>query len=545
MHLISPLISGVQGAGNGSAAILRRGTSTLATLYSSFEGGSFASSSLDNNDRVILDSYGRAQVYVDEVVDVSVYGEDGTLQIEFTAGVTASAVEVRSQSFTGNAYDMTTANAAGQPTSLQAVLDLWLTIRSQTDWGLAASDAQPFFVVTDDAFGATGNGSADDTIAIQAAITAAEAAGGGILFFPAGTYRCTAALTLPTTGNNITFLGVGADSTALVINDAAESLLSLGDFSYLTIEGLQLNATTNNTSALISLDTSVGSAQLTLRACTVGSSNNKGILVSGADDCDIRAYDCNVVCGQGASQFISVTGTSGSITVSDCAIEFASGAHTTASGIIHGNNMWIRDTEFDIGQVSSGDVACVKFNTGVASLSGKVTGCNFIGPLSGSADVICIHLATPGSDTVFTEDNNRFDEGFTQYTTPSLKAYEYGGTTTRGLQLRSRDNRVIVIADNSANVDIPTDQYGSVVVVSTHTAAELDGDRPPEGSTGWVFFYHTGAGGTATLDQNFFGDTAATTANTSTHAWGYVCVKVNATQRMMVTVDAKACGNGA
>ena len=52
----------------------------------------------------------------------------------------------------------------------------------------------PWHYVSD--FGATGNGSTDDTIAIQAAINAANTAGGGTVFLRAGTYRITSQLTL-------------------------------------------------------------------------------------------------------------------------------------------------------------------------------------------------------------------------------------------------------------------------------------------------------------------------------------------------------------
>lgn len=45
-------------------------------------------------------------------------------------------------------------------------------------------------------YGAVGDGVADDTAAILAANAAAEASGGGILYFPAGTYRTTAPLTI-------------------------------------------------------------------------------------------------------------------------------------------------------------------------------------------------------------------------------------------------------------------------------------------------------------------------------------------------------------
>ena len=56
------------------------------------------------------------------------------------------------------------------------------------------------------AFGAKGNGTTDDTAAIQAALTAAFNAGGGEVHVPAGTYRITAPLIVR---SNTTFSGEG------------------------------------------------------------------------------------------------------------------------------------------------------------------------------------------------------------------------------------------------------------------------------------------------------------------------------------------------
>ena len=46
-------------------------------------------------------------------------------------------------------------------------------------------------------FGADGGGSRDDTAAVQAALAAADANGGGVVYFPRGRYRLTEAITLP------------------------------------------------------------------------------------------------------------------------------------------------------------------------------------------------------------------------------------------------------------------------------------------------------------------------------------------------------------
>ena len=61
------------------------------------------------------------------------------------------------------------------------------------------------YSVTD--FGAVGDGSTDDTAEIQAAIDAVRAVGGGVLLFPAGTYKISATLT---TCDSVYLVGEGA-----------------------------------------------------------------------------------------------------------------------------------------------------------------------------------------------------------------------------------------------------------------------------------------------------------------------------------------------
>jgi hypothetical protein len=58
-----------------------------------------------------------------------------------------------------------------------------------------------------DNYGAVGNNVADDTTPIQNAINAAQSAGGGIVFFPTGTYKITTALSVT---SPITLMGCGA-----------------------------------------------------------------------------------------------------------------------------------------------------------------------------------------------------------------------------------------------------------------------------------------------------------------------------------------------
>ena len=96
-----------------------------------------------------------------------------------------------------------------------------------------AADSQSTIVISvkDPAYGAKGDGGTDDTVAVQAAINAASAAGGGQIFFPTGTY-VVGTLTLPT---NVHLCGAGRDIASLLLKAGTNSDLILGtNFGSLT-----------------------------------------------------------------------------------------------------------------------------------------------------------------------------------------------------------------------------------------------------------------------------------------------------------------------
>lgn len=81
-------------------------------------------------------------------------------------------------------------------------------------------------------YGATGNGATDDSAAIQNAINAADAAGGGVVYFPAGIYLCNGAfdgstnsvLKIPLhTGTPVTIRFQGEINSSFSPNGAANS----------------------------------------------------------------------------------------------------------------------------------------------------------------------------------------------------------------------------------------------------------------------------------------------------------------------------------
>lgn len=97
-------------------------------------------------------------------------------------------------------------------------------------------------------YGAYGNGTTDDTTAIQNAINAANNAGGGIVFFPAGTYLISSTLTAYT--GLIQLVGVGWASIIKMSTDNT-SILDFGASGnrafglWLTYSNVQGSANTN------------------------------------------------------------------------------------------------------------------------------------------------------------------------------------------------------------------------------------------------------------------------------------------------------------
>ena len=89
--------------------------------------------------------------------------------------------------------------------------------------GAVARDVQSKLrdVVSVKDFGAVGDGSNDDTVEIQAAITAAASIGAGV-YFPAGTYKVSAALTLPA---NAVIFGSGFGSVIKVDSAATRFIV--------------------------------------------------------------------------------------------------------------------------------------------------------------------------------------------------------------------------------------------------------------------------------------------------------------------------------
>lgn len=112
---------------------------------------------------------------------------------------------------------------------------------------LAALDTNGQLVLSARTFGAVGNGTADDTAAIQAALDAAVSTGRLAVYLPAGTYKVSSTLTIGTAGMSLT--GAGRTATVITGNSAAQPIITItSGVTYVTIRSMTLTRSVAATS---------------------------------------------------------------------------------------------------------------------------------------------------------------------------------------------------------------------------------------------------------------------------------------------------------
>lgn len=115
-------------------------------------------------------------------------------------------------------------------------IDIDTTLSSAASADACASiGAQRVFNVA--GYGAVGDGVTGDWAAITAAITAAKAAGGGVVYLPTGTYLVNVALTVD--GDNVTIQGAGRSAT-IIKTVSNQPVISVSAATGVTVRDLQV-----------------------------------------------------------------------------------------------------------------------------------------------------------------------------------------------------------------------------------------------------------------------------------------------------------------
>lgn len=490
MHCLFPLVSGIRGAENGFVDVFKRATSVYATIYPDFEGSSssvpVASLSLDAN--------GGRVAFVNEPVDVIVWNPSKTTQIRrFGAGAASPDVEVRSTSFTGTDYG-TAAVAPGNPTTLQAVLDRWLASGGAVDWnvligGVATSQQNAFsslsgifYNVKAAAYGAVGDGATDDTLSVQAALTAAQANGGGIVFFPKGTYKITSALTV---GSTVALLGAGASASRIAIAHASRSTLTYGSTTsvdWQSISGLALKPSQANTGNLLNI---AGNVKLVVDHCYLGNGSVNGNCVgSSVDNTTATFLSCTFEVNGDAARHLQFT--AGSPIVIASRFVFPATFPGIAANLQKGGT--IAGCVFEGGVAPSGATYTVLiFNATAPSKPSIVIGCEFGAPASG----VCSAIEGNAGCQVH-EMGNRYGSGVTAKAGTVAAA----AASVEGQMLGTRDVRKSYLASDASPLTVECGQYGSATVVrSTNGNQTLTMAAAPSVGLNFALTYWNNSGG--------------------------------------------------
>jgi len=242
-------------APSGLFAVTLHGSSGApATAYSDYECA-FVSSNRT------LTAAGRAHFWVKDLVNLEVVKSTGE-PVVFLQGLgeAGTCVDLRSISFTGT-NPTGGADIPGGIISVKAAMDLWFESSGTRDFlirrtGQVADETlvEAFdavltsntFVFNVKDYGAVGDGVTDDTAAISAAVTALNLNGGGVLYFPVGTYLTTATISL--NPDSAIIRGDGQFSSLLKSSNSVATF-SMGTFS-IQIEDIGIETTSTSATLL-------------------------------------------------------------------------------------------------------------------------------------------------------------------------------------------------------------------------------------------------------------------------------------------------------
>lgn len=261
-------------------------TATQVSVYSD-EDGLIAVS-----QPVRLDASGRAVVYTRVAARVVVQDSAGaSVQLQDRGNtVTAAQVEIENPVATGT--DLTTGSQVQSGrTDLDTFLSNLYESLGTTDGSVLvggtarkikdafSATTAIFYNVQDSVYGARGNDSTEDSGAIQAAITAAEAAGGGIVIVPPGTYKVST--TIAVTGNKVQILGLGTPGSVIFKSYTASTAVFTitGTNFYIANVAFTMGAAS---AYLVSLGSGATSARFYACAFTLPSASGKGIVTTAA-----------------------------------------------------------------------------------------------------------------------------------------------------------------------------------------------------------------------------------------------------------------------
>lgn len=228
------------------------GTTTAIPLYADY------ATTKPLTQPVALNAAGKTSAYLKGRADLRIEDSTGALVDTFTYGNREALVEVVNSGFTGTLASGS--QGAGGITDLGTALTSFATSMGLANGALDGNFRGVYGTVSTPVwkeieavwinakrFGALGDGVNDDTTNIQAALNAASAQGGGVVFLPAGTYKISAVLTVAA---NVILQGAGRAATTVKNTAATTGCFTIAG-SYAKVRALSLSHSSSSTGRAI------------------------------------------------------------------------------------------------------------------------------------------------------------------------------------------------------------------------------------------------------------------------------------------------------
>lgn len=244
----------VSGAGvaaaSGTVSLYQPGTLVAVTAYSddALTQPVTQPVSLDANGKTLL------PLYVSAPVRAIIRAQSGATLYDITRldGQRAEIVSLVNSSFPASPTVDAALTAVGG--SFGGTNGLFLATGAgavQRSFQSAMSDV--FFNVKN--YGAVGNGIADDTSAVQNAITAAAAVGGGTVFLPPGTYLINAALTIASSPASVSVVGSSRGVSIVKTSSTTANAFTVTSVGVVSFRQFTIAAATSSSGSGISVAT--------------------------------------------------------------------------------------------------------------------------------------------------------------------------------------------------------------------------------------------------------------------------------------------------
>ncbi len=274
---------------SGRCWFYQPGTQTTATIY----GDAAQTAPLSNP--VTLSAGGKATVYFAGQVDVFIEDSARLPISTLTLSERAERVEVRNAGFTG--LLPSGSQGAGGATDLNTVLSSifasvggldgqYKEFTGATSRSIADKFRETWVSVKD--YLARGDGIRDDTTSIQTAINEVARLGGGIVYFPPGTYLISAVLT--SSANGVTFAGAGAAVSIIKNTNTLASAIAFSSCSGIRVLEMSVSHSSSSTTGVgISFSAVAG---VSMQRVTI-SGHLTGVSLTGATT-STSISECNI-----------------------------------------------------------------------------------------------------------------------------------------------------------------------------------------------------------------------------------------------------------